>query len=578
MKKPLKITLIVLGSIIVLLLLVTFLAGPITKNYLEKHDKELVGREISIGKMRVYLLSGTVIIDDLTLFEDDGQTPFVKFDYFKSKIKTFDFLFNNRIWVKHALLSGLKVNVEQNQTWFNFNSILAHLRSNKTESDDTSGYEVILNDFNIEHSDFRYTDLDVGNTFQLRNISLRIPFIDLSDMKSNMGLDLCFADNATLHSDIKLSENADEYHVNLKLNNLGIDIIEPYLQQMFAIDALKGRFSMNVAAQGRTEHVLDFDLTGDMAFDQLSFQDTEGNNLCQIDSIRTDIDHFNPSQNTLDVNKLHLIGLHSNFIVDTDGSTNFNLYKGDVYHQDMTEFDKTIDTVSSQNNAVPETQPFHISIGKLLIDHSSLVYQDYSLPEPFKYEFSEMEIQSKHLTLDGNNTIQMEAMLNQEGRLQAIWQGNFNGFDKHELSFILSNVKCSDFSPYSLKMFGFPFKSGTLSFVSQNTIVDGNIQGTNKLHIESPKVGRKRRDIKPVYNIPLRLGLYLLTDKKNNLDLDLPISGNITDPKFSYRRTLMKAFTNLLTKTISSPFRKQDEPRKNPHPHDHPRRRRNHLN
>ena len=119
-------------------------------------------------------------------------------------------MFSNRLWIKHALLSGLKVNVEQDRTWFNFNSMVEHFDSDESDSDESSDFAVILNDVNIDRSFLRYTDLDIGSEFQLRNISIRIPFVDLSNLKTNVGLDLCLCDSATLHTDLKLSENAKD--------------------------------------------------------------------------------------------------------------------------------------------------------------------------------------------------------------------------------------------------------------------------------------------------------------------------------------------------------------------------------
>ena len=53
----------------------------------------------------------------------------------------------------------------------------------------------------------------------------------------------------------------------------------------------------------------------------------------------------------------------------------------------------------------------------------------------------------------------------------------------------------------------------------------------------------------------MKLGMYLLTDKDNNISIDLPISGNLNDPKFSYRKALLKVLGNLLAKVVTSPFR-----------------------
>ena len=284
--------------------MVLVFAGPIAKWYVEKHDKELIGRELTIGKLWVNVFSGTAKIDDLTLYEDDGATPFVSFDHFDTNIKLRDLL-DNRLWVNHALLSGLKVYIQQNRTWFNFDSMVQHFASDKPkEPSEPSNFGLIFNDITIDKSFLRYTDLDIGSEFNLRDIAIHVPYIDLSDMKTTVGLDLILADSATLHTDLRLSENAEEYFVNLKVNDLGIDIIEPYLQQTLAVDSLQGQLSLDLSAEGRTEHILDFDMIGDIVLSDLSLCDDGGYRLGHIDSIWTDIGRFNLNQNVLDLDRL----------------------------------------------------------------------------------------------------------------------------------------------------------------------------------------------------------------------------------------------------------------------------------
>jgi hypothetical protein len=556
MKKAVKISLIVIGSIFGLLLAAVLLVSPIAKWYIEKHDKELIGRELTIGKLWVNLVSGTVKIEDLTLYEDDETTPFVSFDHFDTRIKVWDLL-DNRLWVKHALLSGLKVSIEQNRTWFNFDTIVEHFASDEPkEKSESSNFGLIFNDITIEKSYLRYTDLDIGSEFNLRDIAIHVPFVDLSDMKTNVGLDLCLADSATLHTDLHLSQNAEEYFVNLKVNDLGIDIIEPYLQQTLAVDSLQGLLSLDLSAEGRTEHILDFDMKGDIFINDLSLCDNLGYKLGHVDSIYTNIGYFNLNQNKLTLNNLHLSGLETAYIVNADSTTNFDLFLGHVHHRDTTVFEKVIDTVAAAIEEVQERKTLSVDINELRLDRINLVYQDYTLPNPFTYEVSDIRISSENFTLFGNNAVRLEALLNKVGRLNMQWQGDINGLDNHDLTLMLSNVKVSDFSPYVQQMFGYPLENGTLSFRSQNKIVDGNLQGINKLQLASPAVGDKMRQVNPEYpKIPLKLGLYLLTDKNHNVSIDLPISGNLNDPQFSYRKALLKVFGNLLVKVVTSPFR-----------------------
>ena len=556
MKKAVKISLIVVGVILVLLLLAIVCAGPITKWYLEKHDKELIGRELTIGKLWVNVFSGTVKIEDVTLYEDDAKTAFVSFEHFDTRIKVKD-LFDNRLWVKHALLSGLKVNIQQDRTWFNFDSMVQHFASDEPkEPSEPSNFGLIFNDVTIEKSFLRYTDLDIGSEFNLRNIAIRVPFVDLSDMKTNVGLDLCLADSATLHTDLRLSQNAEEYFVNLKINDLGLDIIEPYLKQTLAVDSLQGSISLDLSAEGRTEHILDFDMKGDITLNDLSLCDNGGQRLGYIDAIWTDIDRFNLNQNVLTLNSLHLSGLRTSYIVNADSTSNFDLFLGHVYHQDTTVFEKVIDTVASAIEEVQERKTLSINVNQLRCDGINLVYKDYTLPKPFTYEISDISIASDHFKLTGGNTVRLQALLNKEGRLNVQWEGDVHGLENHDLTLMLSNVKLSDFSPYVQQLFGYPLEGGTLSFRSQNKIVNGNLQGINKLQLASPAVGKKIKELEPQYpKIPLKLGIYLLTDKDHNVSIDLPVSGNLNDPQFSYRKALLKVLGKLLVKVVTTPFR-----------------------
>ena len=556
MKKAIKIPLIVLGSILVLLLAAVLLVSPIAKWYIEKHDKELIGRELTIGKLWVNVVSGTVKINDLTLYEDDAKTSFVSFDHFDTRIKVWDLL-DNRLWVKHALLSGLKVNIEQDRTWFNFDSMVQHFASDEPkEEKSSSDFGLVFNDITIEKSYLRYSDLDIGSEFNLRDIAIHVPFVDLSDMKTNVGLDLCLADSATLHTDLHLSQNAEEYFINLKMNDLGIDIIEPYLQQTLAVDSLQGLLSLDLSAEGRTEHILDFDMKGDIVINDFSLCDNGGYRLGHIDSIWTNIGRFNLNQNVLNLNSLRLSGLETAYVVNADSTTNFDLFLGHVYHHDTTVFEKVIDTVASAIEEVQERRTLSIGINDLQLDKINIEYQDYTLPNPFVYKISDIRITSRDFTLTGNNAVHLDALLNKEGRLNVQWQGDVHGMENHDLTLMLSNVKVSDFSPYVQQMFGYPLESGILSFRSQNKIVDGNLEGINKLQLASPAVGDKMKQVEPQYpKIPLKLGLYLLTDKNHNVSIDLPISGNLNDPQFSYRKALLKVFGNLLVKVVTSPFR-----------------------
>lgn len=557
MKKVLRIVGFFLGGIVLLVVLALFLVSPIAKSYIQKHDKELLGREVTIEKLRINALAGKVKIQDLVVYEDDDISPFFRLDKFETKIKLRDLL-HSQLTVKRLLLSGLKVLIEQDRTWFNFNSLIEHFASDEPKPEKKeSNFGVLLQDILIDHSIIRYVDLSIGSEFLLNNLTIRIPSIDLSTLKTNVGLDLCIGDSATLHTQFHLSENAEEYVVDLKLNNLELDVIEPYLKQSLAVDSLRGRADFDLHALGNTEHILDFDLTGGIALHDLSLQDSEGYRLGYIDTIYAGIQKFNMNQNYLDLSKLYLSGLRSEYIIHPDKSTNFDIVMGkNKVHSDTTVYEKIGDTIAAEFAEVQERKPLRILVEDLCLDNTHLFYADSTLPDPFLYEISGLKMTSDNFKLNGTNTVRLQALLNQSGKLDVLWKGDLNSLDNHNLTLMLSNLKFSDFSPYSIQMFGYPLEKGTLSFHSQNVVTNGNLTGINKLQIADPKVGDKWKDFEPqMSRIPLKLGFYLLTDKDDKLHLEVPISGNLHDPEFSYWKMAMKVLGNLVVKVATSPFR-----------------------
>ena len=547
MKKAVKITLIVIGSIIGLLLVMLLLLSPIAKNYIEKHDQELIGRELSIGKLQVNPFTGVLKINDLTLYEEDGTTPFIHFDGFTTKIKLRELL-KHRIWVKRATLSGLDVNVEQDRDWFNFNSLLEQFASDTT-STESSGLGLIFNEINIENGTIRYADLSLGSELLLRNIALFVPALDLSEMKTDVGLDLALAEEATLHTDFRLSDNGKKYYINLKLNKLNLEVIEPYLQQNYPVDVMQGWADLDLEAEGLTDHIMDLEMKGSIKLNEVELQDLEEHPLGVIDSVYAEIKRLQLEDKVLDLGTLHLSALKAKYIVEADSTSNFDF----LFQRDTTEIVTELDTISMVEE---EPKSWKISIDDLVLDQAEVLYEDHTLPEVFHYEISDINLTSKRFILDGDNTVHLQAMLNHVGKLFVNWQGSLNGLENHNLTLILSNVQVADFSPYTMQMFGVPLTAGTLSFRSQNVITDGNIKGLNKLQTASLTLGDKIKHFHPTYpKIPLKLGLYLLADRNNNISVDLPVSGNLKDPKFSYRKTLRKVFFNVLTKVSASPFR-----------------------
>jgi len=54
--------------------------------------------------------------------------------------------------------------------------------------------------------------------------------------------------------------------------------------------------------------------------------------------------------------------------------------------------------------------------------------------------------------------------------------------------------------------------------------------------------------------LPVSLGVALLKDNNGNIELDVPVQGDINDPHFDFGKVIASTLSNTITKVVSSPF------------------------
>jgi uncharacterized protein involved in outer membrane biogenesis len=108
-------------------------------------------------------------------------------------------------------------------------------------------------------------------------------------------------------------------------------------------------------------------------------------------------------------------------------------------------------------------------------------------------------------------------------------------------------------SPYSGRWAGYAIEKGKLTADVRYRIEGDRLAAENKLVINQLTFGDKVES-PDATSLPVRFAVSLLKDRNGNIDLDLPISGTITDPQFSVGGLLWRAIGNLIVKVVTSPF------------------------
>lgn len=561
--KPLAIT---LSVILILLIILTFVTPPIAKNYLIKHSKELIGRQIQIKELYANIFTGYAHITGFEIREKDEKETFISFDTLSVKMSIHRLL-ANEIRINRIHLVNPHLKIWQHGTAFNFDDLLAlgtsdsisqpadSLISPETLPDTTQtkdsaeGMAIALYDISIQEGQIQYQDLLRNSVWGMDNFSLQIPGVYFSGENTDVGIGLNFNDGGHLQTQIQYNLKADSYLLDIDLSNFSIAPIKPYLTEFLKIDAINGLLTTHLNIEGNTRHVTDLNLRGSVNLRQLSLTDLNHKPLLVTDSLSIEMENINPAQSLFHFSRIAIDGLQSGFELRPEGNTLTDLLN--IQTADSSQYEEES---SSQTTVAEAIQQPQLKIDTFRINHSLFVFEDKTLHTPFTFNLENINLTADHFALNKKNKAQITSKLENGGKISFVYEGEIDNFSNTNLLLNIKNLDLKTFTPYSLQYFGYPLKKGILSFSSVNAIQNNILDGRNNLNIAQCEVENKQKEPKPEYNIPLKTALYLIKDKDEQIKINLPVKGKINSPEFSYKKIIFKTLTNLLVKVAVSPI------------------------
>lgn len=573
MKKKYKILLLTAGILIALVLLAAVLVSPLAKRYLERNGKELVGRTLRMDKLRFNLFTGNLLIEGFRMLEPDDSTVFVAFDRLETGVKL-RALLNRRVIVRRIALAGPDVALYQRGTRFSFDDILAHFASapdslstaTEAVADDRPGtpWEIGLYDISIDGGHLFYKDLVLDAVWEFNDLGLTIPGVYFAGPRTDVGLLLQFAGGGALETELAYDmEHAD---FDLRLRELALDGLLPYLRQSMRAGEVSGLLSADLNLEGNTEHLTDLSVSGTADLCGFRLGDESRNPVLGIDTLRIALRQGDLRESRYAFDRIYVSGIAARYAIRADGSNNLAALfaaspqtqsADDTSRSVSTEQEKevTADTPAQPDGAAePSATPLRLTVADLEVRNGAVEISDRSLVKPFDYRIADIRLRCRDFDPDRRNSLTVDARMQRTGSARIRWQGSLSDLNDQNILVSLSNIDLRDFSPYCEQFTAYPLSKGNLSFRSQNIVSNRYLSGTNHLDMFDCTVEKRRRDHEPEFRIPLKLGLYVLKDKKGHVKIDLPVKGNLDAPEFSYRKIVMKALGNVLLKVVTAPF------------------------
>lgn len=600
MKKFLKIAAIVLAVLVILVIASLKFAPGIVRSYVVGHSEELIGRKTDIANISLNPFTFTLDIDSLAVYEKDGETPFVAFEKFRVNLDPM-MMFRGTAAVSEIYLKGLYARVLQHEDRFNFTDIIEFLaKSDSTALDsaaiaaaadsamakadtasmDSAGmvnaaeiaeglpFNISVKNIVFEKGNIIYQDTKVGSKIHLQDFSLNIPAVYLSNKQTDVGLSLKFADGGDLNVKVEANAATNDFTLDVNLKDFALACGKPYLNDFINYKDFGGTLSVTVNMAGNLNDILSSNIKGTASLDNVVLTETSGRTL-GVNHVGVGIGKANINENNYVVDSVVVDGAFAHVDLYKNGKTNFDvlLKKGSADEPDSAQLaadqqlvlgdapDSTAAEVKEEPAPAEKPKPLKAKINKLLLQNTKVSATDHSITRPFNYTVSGITVLGSNINYDTPCSINVKASFPDGGSLNVKYKGALSDLGSMDAYISVKNLSLKHFSNYSHHYTGYPLSAGTMAFASENKIKNFELDSKNTIDIYNIDVADKDPNSNPEFMVPMKVGLYILKDKDDKIQFDIPVHGNLKDPQFSVGKIIWKTVMNLLVKVALSPFK-----------------------
>ncbi|UZR31018.1 DUF748 domain-containing protein [Methylococcus mesophilus] len=334
-----------------------------------------------------------------------------------------------------------------------------------------------------------------------------------------------------------------EVDLNLQVAEVGLRPFRPYLDGLARIDLAKGRLNLkgNLAYRS-TRNDVRFSGMAEIA-GLVTLDRKEGRDFVNWHSLRAEGLTLETSENRLSIRELIADKPYARIVVSQERTLNLieNLFQP-----------RPRPLMAPQQ----ASRPLAVTVGSLLVRNGSADFSDLSLQPSVSVDIHGLTgfIQSLSSKRDAKAEVSIKGSISDaspvtiSGRINPFQIGTFA-----DVSMRFANVDLTELSPYSAKFAGYRIDKGKVDLDLHYRLSDRKLLADNNMVFDHLTLG-ERVESPDATSLPVKLAVSLMRGLDGKINIDLPISGNLDDPKFSITGLLAKAAMGAITQVVSSPF------------------------
>ncbi len=384
--------------------------------------------------------------------------------------------------------------------------------------------------------------------FDLKGVS------NASNAPVNASLSLRFAGTGTVAVNGAATLMPPSADMQLALSNVDLRPVQPYVEEQARLAITDGAVNLTGHAKyASTESGAPLvSFTGDLAVTNfVTVDDVLFKDFARWDALDVDAINLSVQPDSLQIGAVQFIKLITSIVLDSNRQPTF----ADVLRSLPAATNAATTTTPTPAPAAPHGM-MPVSVGVVGLQETSVhLIDDFNEPH-VRMDIQQMSGTISNLSSSDQTvaTVNITGQVDDRSPFSIIGKMNPLATNHYmDMAVLFTNTELTPLSPYSEVYVGRPLEKGKLS-LAVHTLIDNNqLKVDNDIFFDQFTLGAWNDSARATH-LPVKLAVNILKDRNGRIQIDIPVSGRVDDPKFSVWPEIRKVVMNLLEKAATSPF------------------------
>ena len=445
-------------------------------------------------------------------------------------------------------------------------------------------WTVTLSEFAVRNLGIAFEDRTIAPPFAVTVAPANLTVRNISTepgARFDLESDVTIAEHGILKCSGAVTATPPLADLKLSLADLPLTIFQPYLDHVAKLRLVGGTFGVSGDLTYRDHKPLpDVRFKGRVESNRFLTRDRIDNErfmtwkAFQVEGIRY-------APDSLSVGSVRLVEPYAKLIIHRDRTTNVQDILGmapappDSAPADSVGGDAASATPlaaaqpaeahkTAKDHPAPASKPapaagpaFPVRVGKIEVVNGSSDFADLSLLLPFAARIDSLRGSVTGLSSDSASlaVVELDGVAQPSGSAQV--RGGLNPLAREphmDLTVVFRGFNMPALTPYTGQFLGREVDQGKMSLDLRYLLEGRHLKGENKILLDHFELGKKVESPEAT-KLPVGLAIAILKDDEGKINLDVPVEGDVDDPKFRLGKVILHFILSLLKKVATSPFK-----------------------